>query len=356
MKKYNPNSIILSQERKIDLDSPPFFIAEIGINHNGEFNRAVELIKIAKKCGADAVKFQKRDYLKTISPKLLNSNYEHGHSFGTTYGDHKKYLEFSDEELIRLSEIAEQEDIFYSCSAFDIDSYDFIEEYTNPKFHKIPSPLTVNHELLMHVANYGKPMFISTGMTTEDEIDALVEILKPVNSQLVILQCTSLYPTEDSEVNLNVIKTFQSKYNLLTGFSSHDRSVIFPAVAVGLGARVIEKHITQDRTLPGPDHASSFEPRGLELACKYIINTYAALGDNNKSVLEREKPNREKHFQSIVASRPILRGERLDRSMLTYKSPGQGLLPNQIDSVIRKLVKRDIEKDAIITLMDLEIE
>jgi len=281
-------------------------------------------------------------------------NYDHQNSFGKTYREHKEYLEFSDEELVELASISKEQGILFSCSAFDIDSYDFIEKSIDPEFHKIPSPLTVNHELLLHVAHYNKPIFISTGMTNEKEVDVMVNMIKKVNPKIVLMQCTSLYPTENYETNLNVIKTFQEKYNILTGFSSHDRSVVFPAVAVALGARVIEKHVTQDRALAGPDHASSFEPRGLELACKYIKDTFEGLGESKKTILPREIVVRQKHFQSIVASRNIKKGDKLIRSMLTFKSPGDGLLPSQISEILGKILIKDLDKDMTITIDDLD--
>ena len=346
--------IKINDNRYLGTGERPFIIAEIGNNHNGDIEIAKKLIEEAKRCGVDAVKFQTKNVEESFSKELLDKEYTGPNSFGKTYREHKEYLEFSDEELVELASISKEQGILFSCSAFDIDSYDFIEKSIDPEFHKIPSPLTVNHELLLHVAHYNKPIFISTGMTNEKEVDVMVNMIKKVNPKIVLMQCTSLYPTENYETNLNVIKTFQEKYNILTGFSSHDRSVVFPAVAVALGARVIEKHVTQDRALAGPDHASSFEPRGLELACKYIKDTFEGLGESKKTILPREIVVRQKHFQSIVASRNIKKGDKLIRSMLTFKSPGDGLLPSQISEILGKILIKDLDKDMTITIDDLD--
>ncbi len=345
--------IILDTERKIGLNHPPFFIAEAGINHNGEMSIAKELIDMAVKSGVDSIKFQKRDFNKTITSSLLNRNYDNRNSFGRTYLDHKIALEFSDQELIELAKYSENKNIIFTCSAFDIDSYDFVEKELSPPFHKIPSPLTVNHELLLHVASYGKPMFISTGMTYSEEVDLLMNVLKDYKDQIVLLQCTSLYPTKNEEVNLNVISTFQQKHDVIAGFSSHDQSVVFPAVAVALGARVIEKHITLDRTMKGPDHASSFETRGLDLSYGYCLDAFTALGSNKKTVLERESENRIKHLQSIVSSIDIEKGTIISVEHITYKSPGDGILSYNKSSVIGKTAIVDIPKDSTIRLKDL---
>jgi len=295
--------IVLNNGVEISTTSKPFFIGEVGINHNGNIDIARKIIDMASQVGIDSVKFQKRDYLKTISKDLLNSPYNKDSSFGKTYLDHKRRLEFDDKDLKHLFDYAFEKSLIPCSSAFCIESYDYIERNFNPLFHKIPSPLIVNPDLLSHVAKYNKPIFISTGMSYLNEIDLAVESILKWNNELVLMQCTSLYPTENFEVNLRVIDTYKERYGLLTGFSSHDKSVVFPAVAHALGACVFEKHITIDRTMKGPDHSSSFEKRGLELAYGYLLSSYEALGSSKKTVLEREIGLRKKHLQSIVASK-----------------------------------------------------
>jgi sialic acid synthase SpsE len=342
------NEITLQNGPTIGINHPPFFIAEAGINHNGEIEVAKQLIDMAAKVGVQAIKFQKRDFHKTIISKYLNRDYNHHNSFGRTYLEHKIALEFTDDQLLELGEYTSSKGVIFTCSAFDIDSFDFIENDMNPPFHKIPSPLTVNHDLLKHIAAYGKPMFISTGMTSSKEVDLMMDALKVYKHNIVLLQCTSLYPTNNEEVNLNVIKTFQEKYNVLTGFSSHDRSVVFPSAAIALGARVIEKHITLDRAMKGPDHASSFEYRGLDMSYGYCMDVFSAMGSTEKAILEREKDNRTKHLQSYVSTIDIEKGSIITDDMLTIKSPGSGFLGYEKSELIGKNAIVDIPKDVTI--------
>ena len=323
----------------------PYFIGEIGINHNGSMKIAEKLIDMAFHAGIDAVKFQKRDYQSTITQKQLNMPYEKRNSFGKTYGDHKEALEFSNSELIHLSEYSLKKGIDFTCSAFDIKSYDFIEKEINPKFHKIASPQIVNHDLLERVAGYGKPILLSTGMSTFEEVRKATEIILPINGQLALLQCTSLYPTESTEVNLRVISEYAKNFDAVVGFSSHDKSVVLPAVAVALGASIFEKHITLDRTMKGPDHLSSFEERGLSLAYKYTLVAYKALGQSEKKTLNREVENRTKHRQSLVAKCDLKKGDVISEEHITYKSPCIGLMPYDKDFIIGKRLKMDLQAD-----------
>ncbi len=340
-------------DKDIGIGFKPYFIGEIGINHNGSLTIAKQLIDMAADIGIESVKFQKRDFKNTIIQKQLSKPYVNRNSFGNTYLEHKEFLEFSDRELVELSVYTKEKGLDFGCSAFNISSYDFIENKINPVYHKIASPLVVNHELLMHVASYGKPLILSTGMCTYIEIRKAIEIIKPINNRIILMQCTSLYPTEDEEVNLRIIKKFYEDFNVVVGFSSHDKSVVFPAVATAYGARVFEKHITLDRTMKGPDHSSSFERRGLELSYKYIKSSLTALGSEKKEILSREEVSRNKHMQSIVASVNIPKGTVISRNQLIFKSPGTGIMPYEINRIIGKITKRDIDKDEIILLKDL---
>ena len=336
--------------RNIGIGFKPYFIGEIGINHNGSINIAKQLIDMAAYVGIDAVKFQKRDYVNTIIGKQLEMPYLHDKSFGRKYKDHKEYLEFTNSQLLLLAEYSKSKGLDFSCSAFDILSYDFIEREIDPPFHKIPSPLTVNHELLEHVAKYGKPVFLSTGMSTTNEVKMAVELIKRINKKLVLFQCTSLYPTEYNEVNLKVLEQYKKYYKVLTGFSSHDKSVVLPAVAVAYGACVFEKHITLDRSMKGPDHSSSFEQRGLELSYKYALNAHEALGSNTKRVLAREKESRKKHMQSIISAHNIEAGKILSENDICFKSPGTGLMPYEKNKILGKTALVNIKKDEILKI------
>lgn len=346
--------IELADKRNIGMEEKPYFIAEVGINHNGSFETACKLIDMASNIGLDSVKFQKRDFIKSIISDYLDRPYINRNSFGVTYREHKEALEFTEAQLLELSKYSSDKGIAFSCSAFDIESFEFIEEEINPPFHKIPSPLTVNHDLLKHVASFHKPMFISTGMTTYDEIARMIDTILPINDRIVLLQCTSLYPTEDDEVNLRVVESYQRDFNVLVGFSSHDRSVVFPSVAMALGACVFEKHITLDRTMKGPDHSSSFERRGLDLCYNYLLDTFKAMGSGKKEIQPREVKSRENHMQSIVSACFIKTGTIIKKKHLTFKAPGSGFMPYDIYKVIGKTAERDIMEDEILKIDDIK--
>lgn len=345
-------TIKLTDKRNIGIGEKPYFIAEVGINHNGSFETACKLIDLASYVGIDCVKFQKRDFEKSIVSDYLDKPYIYMNSFGRTYREHKNFLEFSETQLLELSKYSDEKGIAFACSAFDIGSFTFIEDKISPPFHKIASPLTVNHDLLKRVASFQKPMFISTGMTTYDEIARMIDIILPINDRIVLLQCTSLYPTDNDEVNLRVVKSYQRDFNVLVGFSSHDRSVVFPSAAMVFGACVFEKHITLDRTMKGPDHSSSFEKRGLELCYNYLLATYDALGSMKKQIQPREMESREKHMQSIVSMVGINKNTKLKEEHITFKSPGTGLMPYEKLKIIGRKANRDIKVDEILTEKD----
>ncbi len=287
------NKIKISENRSIGENEPPFIIAEIGNNHNGSLDNALKLIKIANDIGVDAVKFQVKNIEKSFSQKLLDSAYVTENSFGKTYREHKQALEFSKEQLVEIYEFSRKLGIICFSTPFDTDSVDLLETIDNP-IYKISSFHVTDMPLIEKVSKTKKPIIMSTGMSSIDEIDKAVELIRNHNDQLILLQCTSCYPTDDKDVNLAVIPSLRNRYNCPIGYSGHERGLAICTSAVTLGACVIEKHFTSDRTLKGPDHASSIEPIGMKdivLRSKKIFN---ALGNSNKSVLDCELKNRQK--------------------------------------------------------------
>ena len=287
------NKIKISENRSIGENEPPFIIAEIGNNHNGSIDNALELIKTANDIGVDAVKFQVKNIEKSFSQELLNSSYVTENSFGKTYREHKQALEFSKEQLVEIYEFSRKLGIICFSTPFDTDSVDLLETVDNP-IYKISSFHVTDMPLLEKVSKTKKPIIMSTGMSSIDEIDKAVELIRNHNDQLILLQCTSCYPTDDKDVNLAVIPSLRNRYSCPIGYSGHERGLAICTSAVTLGACVIEKHFTSDRTLKGPDHASSIEPIGMKdivLRSKKIFN---ALGNSNKSVLDCELKNRKK--------------------------------------------------------------
>jgi sialic acid synthase SpsE len=344
----------LPNQKYIGETEMPYIIAEAGINHNGNIDIAKELIRQASLNGADAIKFQKRTIDEMYIKSFLDEPYYKSYAFGNTYGEHKKKLEFSDEQYLELQDYACQLKIDFLVSAFDFTSFEFVEKQLNVPIHKVASPFITHYPLLKQVALYGKPMILSTGMHTFEEIKASVNYVKKFNDQIVLFQATTLYPCPDNEVNLNVLKMFKEKLNVLVGYSSHDNGVILPAVSVALGACVIEKHFTLDRTMVGPDHIASVEPRGLELIVKYCKSAHNGLGTPEKNLQESEKVQRIKYGVSIVSANDMKKGDIIDETNVTVKCPGGGISPVLYDKLIGKKVLIDIKADSIIKDEDVE--
>ena len=287
------NKIKISENRSIGENEPPFIIAEIGNNHNGSLDNALELIKTANDIGVDAVKFQVKNIEKSFSQELLDSPYVTENSFGKTYREHKQALEFSKEQLVEIYEFSRKLGIICFSTPFDTDSVDLLETVDNP-IYKISSFHVTDMPLLEKVSKTKKPIIMSTGMSSIDEIDKAVELIRNYNDQLILLQCTSCYPTDDKDVNLAVIPSLRNRYSCPIGYSGHERGLAICTSAVTLGACVIEKHFTSDRSLKGPDHASSIEPIGMKDIVLRSKKIFTALGNSNKFVLDCELKNRQK--------------------------------------------------------------
>jgi len=262
-----------------------FIIAEIGINHNGDVNIAKRLIDVAASFGCDAVKFQKRTVEVVYTKEELAM--PRPNPFGETNGDLKRGLEFKYDEYKQIDEYCKQKGIMWFASCWDEASVDFIEQF-NPPCYKISSASLTDDNLLKHTKATRKPILLSTGMSTVEEIDHAVEILGKDN--LVLYHCTSTYPTNEDEINLRAIQYLKNRYNVPVGFSGHERGIIPSIVAVAHGACSVERHITLDRTMWGSDHAASLEPEGLYRLVRDIRKVPIILGDGVKTVYESEKP------------------------------------------------------------------
>ena len=285
--------IKLTEKRMIGQNEPPFIIAEIGNNHNGNLDTAFELIKIAKDIGVDAVKFQVKNIEKSFSKELLNSLYVNENSFGNTYREHKMALEFSEEQLKQIYEYANELDITCFSTPFDTDSVEILEAIKNP-IYKISSFHVTDLPLIERVCKTNKPIILSTGMSSIDEIDNAVNLIRKYTEQFVLMHCISSYPTSDEDVNLSVIPMLRDRYNCPVGYSGHERGIAICTSSVALGACAIERHFTTDRSMKGPDHASSVEPIGFRDIISRSKKIFLAMGDPNKTVLNSELANRKK--------------------------------------------------------------
>lgn len=268
---------------------PCFFIAEIGINHNGSVATAKQLIDVAVEAGCDAVKFQKRTVDIVYSQEELSR--PRPNHFGETNGDLKRGLEFDKKDFKEITSYCKEKNILWMASCWDEASVDFVEEF-DPPCHKVASATLTDKDLLLHIKSKGKPIIISTGMSTIEEIDKAVELLGKEN--LAILQCTATYPSSNDEANLSVIPAYKEKYNVPVGYSGHERGLAPSLIAVALGACIVERHITLDRTMWGSDQAASLEPQGLQKLLRDIRCVPLMMGDGKKIVFEDEKPIIEK--------------------------------------------------------------
>jgi N-acetylneuraminate synthase len=269
-----------------------YIIAEIGINHNGDLNIAKRLIDIAALSGCDAVKFQKRNPDVCVPEHQKNIIRET--PWGSmTYLEYKHKVEFNKHEYDEIDLYCKEKGIAWSASPWDLDSLDFINQYNLP-FIKIPSAMLTNEDLLIACAKSNKKVILSTGMSTEEEIDNAVGIIKEHTNNFSLLHCNSTYPAPLNELNLSTIKTLKDKYNCEVGYSGHEFRIGTTVAAVYLGATIIERHITLDRTMWGTDHLSSVEPQGLIKLVKGIRELEEAYGDGIIQVTESEKPIRTK--------------------------------------------------------------
>lgn len=340
--------------RHIGEGHPTFVIAEAGINHQGEVSIAKELIKKAKECGADAVKFQKRSINRILTREGLDAPYDNPNSFGKTYGEHKLALELSEADYKELKAFCDDNDIIFCASGWDEESIDFLDEL-GMAFFKMASADLTNLPLLIHTAQKGKPIILSSGMADMERVRTAYDAIKEINDQVALLQCTSTYPTVFEEINLNVITTFKKEFpDAVIGYSGHEKGIAIPPVAVGLGAKIVERHFTLDRTMKGGDHAASLEPTGFEKMVRDIRHTEEALGGFTKEVQESELPIFKKLAKSIVSTKAIPEGATITADMLTTKGPGSGISPTKMSEVVGKKTTRAISADEVMKDGDVQ--
>ena len=327
-----------------------FIIAEGGINHNGSIHLAKQLIDIAVEKGCDAIKFQKRTVNRILTRAGLDAPYINDNSYGATYGEHKRALELSEYEFRELKAYADARGILFSSSGWDEESIDFLDSLNIP-FFKVASADLTNFPLLEHIAKKGRPIILSSGMADMNTVIHAVEWVQQWNRQIALLQCTSTYPCPPEHIHLRVLQTYQERFpDLVIGFSSHSRGPQIPVAAVALGAKVVEIHITIDRTMKGGDHAASLEPHGLEVLVRDIRIIEQALGSNEKRIQPGEDRCFIKLAKSCVSAVAMPAGTIVTREMLTTKGPGTGISPMQLYSLIGKQVRRDIEEDVVLTM------
>lgn len=332
-----------------------FIIAEAGVNHNGELDMALELVREAKKAGADCVKFQTFKADRVVTKNAPKAAYQ----LLTTPASESQIemlakLELSGADYIDIMELCDKEEILFLSTAYNIEDADFLDKLNVPSF-KIASGQIIELLFLQHVARKGKPIILSTGMATLAEVDEAVRAIRGAgNNDIVLLQCTTNYPSRVEDANLRVIPTLRDSFDVKVGYSDHTQSSTACIAAVALGAQVIEKHFTLDKSLPGPDHSSSADPEEFAGLVRLIRETEAVLGSSLKEPTEIEKQNAVGMRRSIVAKEFIPAGSRITEEMITFKRPATGINPSLISEVIGSKAKYDIAPDTMISWNDIE--
>ncbi|HJR58771.1 MAG TPA: N-acetylneuraminate synthase family protein [Vicinamibacterales bacterium] len=340
----------------INQDSDCYVIAEVGHNHQGDLQTAKRLFLAAQEAGANAVKLQKRDNRSLFTREMYDRPYDNENSFGATYGAHREFLEFGEAEYRELQHYASEIGITFFATAFDFRSADFLARLDMPAFKMASGDLT-NIPLLKHVAGYQKPMFVSTGGGTLDDVRRGYDAVAAINPRVCLMQCTAAYPPEFDELNLRVITTFMDEFpDALIGFGSHDSGIAMALVAFVLGARVVEKHFTLNRAMKGTDHAFSLEPVGMRKMVRDLRRARLALGDGIKSPYPTEAPPLLKMRKKLVANRDLAPGHVLTPDDVAIKSPGDGLPPYEWDNVIGRCTRVPVPAEQNIRFEDLEAE
>jgi sialic acid synthase len=339
---------------KIEDGGDCYVIAEIGHNHQGDVEQCKRMFDVAKDCGVNAVKLQKRDNRALFTKAMYDSSYVHRNSYGATYGEHRERLEFGRAEYEELIRHAKQIGITFFATAFDISSADFLAELDMPAF-KLASGDIANLPLLRHVAKLGKPIIISTGGATMEDVVRAYRVIMPVNPQLCILQCTSGYPAEFEELNLKVIQAYRERFpDVVVGFSSHDNGVAMALVGYVTGALVIEKHFTLNRAAKGTDHAFSLTPEGLHRMVRDLRRSHVALGDGVKRSYESEKQPLYKMQKKLVAASDLPSGHVLSTADIAIKAPNDGLPAFEYDNVLGMRLTAPLKADENISYETLE--
>ncbi len=325
-------------------------IAEAGVNHNGSLNLAKELAVKAKECGADIVKFQTAKLDSLVSKIAPMAEYQK-ENIGTVESqkDMLSKLLLSFEDFMYLAEYCKEIGIQFLSTPFDIDSIHFLNDLQD--IWKIPSGEITNYPYLVEIARTGKEVIISTGMSTLDEVDVALDVLRRNGAgKVTLLHCTTNYPTPMRDVNLKAMGTMREHCGCDVGYSDHTSGIEVPIAAVAMGATVIEKHFTLDRNMVGPDHKASIEPNELKDMVLAIRNIEKALGDGIKKPSKSEESNMAVVRKSIIAAQNIMAGEMLTEENVTTKRPGTGINPMRWNEVIGTKAIRDFLEDELIEI------
>lgn len=329
-----------------------FIIAEIGVNHNGNIELAKKMIKSACECGVDAVKFQTFNSECLVTEKTKTAEYQEKNTNENSQLKMLKKLELTYHEFKELKKYATKNNTLFLSSPFDIKSVDLLEKIDVPMY-KLGSGELTNFELIEYVQKTKKPLIISTGMASLDEIKETYDFIKD-KTKLTILHCITGYPTTFNEANLNFIKTLQSNFDVPIGFSDHSPGIELPIAAVALGACIIEKHFTLDKNLKGPDHKASLNPIEFKAMVDAIRNVEVAMGDGIRRFSKNEEEIKKIARKSIILNKNICKGTIIKKDMLSIKRPGFGIAPKYLNQIIGKKATKNLDANSILKWSDIE--
>lgn len=341
--------------RQIGSGYPAYIIAEAGVNHNGKLELALELVRAAAATGADCIKFQtfKAEQVARLEAPKAPYQLEVTDRQESQFEMLKK-LELNPADYTAIIKECTKQEIEFMSTPYHRDDVDFLQELDVPAF-KVASATLVEDSFLAYVASRNKPVIVSTGMATLDEVNHAVQVVRTSgNNDLVLLQCTTDYPADISEVNLRAMRTMEEQTGCLVGFSDHVTSNYAAFAAVALGACVIEKHFTLDRSLAGPDHRASLDPSGFNDLVSGIRQTEKALGDSRKIPTSSELNNISGMRRSIVAVHSLQAGHVVTESDVCFKRPGTGLAPSRLADVIGRKLKNNVDEDCPLSDGDIE--
>lgn len=347
----NFNKEFSIQGRKISPSSPTFVIAEAGVNHGGDMNIAKKLIDLASEAGADAVKFQTFKAEHLILENVKKAPYQQKTTNASeSQIEMLKTLEITKEQNLELKKYCEHKKIIFLTTPFDENSLDEIDEIDLPAY-KIASTDTTNLPFLKKIAKKGKPIFLSTGMSYLSEIQMALEVIYKYNRNLVLLQCTANYPIEDNEANLNVLNTFKKNFDVLLGYSDHTVGIGAAAFAIPMGAKVVEKHFTLDKSLEGPDHKASLSPDELKFFVKLVKKVDDFMGTDIKKPSLSELKTRESLQKCLVANCHIREGGFFtEDNIVAKRTGGIGISPIYYNDIVGTKTTKTYKKDEIISL------
>ena len=333
----------------ISENTPVFIIAEAGVNHNGDINKAKELIDVAASAGVDAVKFQAFKTENLILKNVDKAPYQQKTTDSKeSQFEMLKSLEINQNQNRELIEYCNNKNIIFLSTPFDEDSIDELVELDLPAF-KVASTDTTNLPFLKKLALTGKPLFLSTGMSYLAEIEMALEEIYPYNKNVVLLQCTANYPINDDEANLNVIKTFKSKFDIIVGYSDHSKGIGASPYAIPMGAKVVEKHFTLDTEQKGPDHEASLNPNQLKDYVKEIRKVELFMGTANKRPSFDELKTRESLQKCLVASKSISKLEPFtENNIVAKRTGGKGISPIYYNDILKKFASKHYNVNDII--------